>query len=101
MGNSQGVQAPGAQTAAAGCPHRGVDAAAQNAARDGACPVKNGEQQPQQQRAQEKQESGCPMHSKGGYKNPKVYNVYSQEIDPTNQMPVNPNNLPAPDQDKP
>lgn len=96
MGNSQGVQAPGAQAPAAGCPHRGGDAAAQSAAREGACPVSNASQQQQQQ-----QESGCPMHSKGGYKHPKVYNVYSQEIDPTNQMPVNPNNMPAPDQQKP
>ena len=35
---------------------------------------------------------GCPV--KHGDKAPKgkVYNVYSQEIDPSNQMPANPNN---------
>jgi len=31
---------------------------------------------------------------------PKVYNVYGQLIDPTNQMPVNPNQLPLPGQQK-
>jgi hypothetical protein len=30
-----------------------------------------------------------------------VYNVYAQPIDPTNQMPANPNQQPAPGQDVP
>lgn len=35
---------------------------------------------------------GCPV------KTHQQYNVYSQPIDPTNQMPSNPNQLPAPGQ---
>jgi len=40
---------------------------------------------------------GCPMHEKNQTKKP-VYNVYSQEIDPTNNMPYNPNQEPGPEQ---
>ena len=36
----------------------------------------------------------CPVR----YKNPNVYNVYSQKLDPTNQMPTAANQLPAPNQ---
>lgn len=39
----------------------------------------------------------CPVQTKK-YQNPKVYNVYSQEIDPKNMMPSTANQLPAPDQ---
>lgn len=41
-----------------------------------------------------KEESACPvMHQKNKKNNKAVqYNVYSQPIDPSNQMPVNPNN---------
>jgi len=39
----------------------------------------------------------CPVQTKK-YQNPKVYNVYSQEIDPKNMMPTTANQLPAPDQ---
>ena len=35
---------------------------------------------------------GCPVKHDGQAAKGKVYNVYSQEIDPTNQMPANPNN---------
>ena len=49
--------------------------------------------------------SGCPMKSTetatNTYKNPNVYNVYSQKIDPTNQMPVIANQNQAPGQTKP
>eukprot|EP00624_Nannochloropsis_granulata_P003373 evm.model.NODE_27169_length_92994_cov_27.080458.13 len=43
---------------------------------------------------------GCPVKGKGGNKamTGTVYNVYSQPIDPTNQMPANANNKPAPGQ---
>ena len=53
--------------------------------------------------------NGCPMKSTettketttNTYKNPNVYNVYSQKIDPTNQMPVIANQNRAPGQTKP
>lgn len=38
--------------------------------------------------------SECPVR----YKNPNAYNVYSQKIDPKNQMPVTANQQPATDQ---
>jgi len=41
-------------------------------------------------------ESKCPVNI--SYKNPNQYNVYNQKIDPKNQMPVNPNQMPAPNQ---
>lgn len=37
------------------------------------------------------QSSGCPVH----YKNKTAYNVYSQPLDPANQMPATANQLPA------
>jgi len=57
------------------------------------CPVSRTAKEPQ----------GCPVkHTKSGaYKNPSVYNVYSTKIDPTNQMPENPNQKPAPNQQAP
>ena len=43
---------------------------------------------------------GCPVkHSKSGSTHPE-YNVYSQPIDPTNNMPKVANQLPAPNQSK-
>jgi cytochrome c heme-lyase len=40
---------------------------------------------------------GCPIKA-GGSKSQQAYNVYSQPIDPTNQMPAVANQLPAPGQ---
>mmetsp|Transcript_23708 Transcript_23708/g.24322 ORF Transcript_23708/g.24322 Transcript_23708/m.24322 type:complete len:377 (+) Transcript_23708:21-1151(+) len=40
----------------------------------------------------------CPVKGEEKYKNPNQYNVYSQKIDPTNQMPIQPNQQPAPNQ---
>lgn len=40
----------------------------------------------------------CPVQTKTKYQNPKVYNVYSQEIDPKNMMPTTANQQPAPGQ---
>lgn len=42
----------------------------------------------------------CPVKSKSGdkYKNPNVFNVYSQKIDPTNQMPAVANQQPSKEQ---
>lgn len=48
------------------------------------CPVK----------AKPDNDGGCPVK----YKNPNQYNVYSQKIDPLNQMPVNPQQSAAPSQ---
>jgi hypothetical protein len=50
------------------------------------CPVKNETRQQHQHQHQQRHPE---------------YNVYSQPIDPTNQMPVNPNQFPAPGQTKP
>jgi len=46
---------------------------------------------------------GCPVKDKSGNKatTGTVYNVYSQPIDPTNQMPANASNKPAPGQAAP
>ena len=42
---------------------------------------------------------GCPIKGKNGSKDTKkVYNVYAQEIDPTNHMPSSANQQPAPGQ---
>lgn len=55
----------------------------------------------------------CPVRASGSkssppsssesvpYKNPNVYNVYSQKIDPKNQMPATANQTPAPNQSIP
>lgn len=57
-----------------------------------ACPVK-------QSKNINSSSDGCPMKQKDGkYKNPNVYNVISQKIDPTNNMPSQANNLPSPNQ---
>lgn len=49
-------------------------------------------------------DSACPMKSNNqsntGYKNPSVYNVYSQKLDPKNQMPSSANQQPSPEQEK-
>ena len=60
----------------------------ENSASAGGCPVKHGSA-----RAPDRASTGgCPVkHDRKPVKG-KVYNVYSQEIDPTNQMPANPNN---------
>jgi Cytochrome c/c1 heme lyase len=50
----------------------------------GSCPVRSSSR------------DGCPVKHE---KLPE-YNVYSQPIDPSNQMPYNPNQLPAPGQSK-
>jgi len=55
------------------------------------CPVKH----------QQEETSGCPVkHSHNGSRQQQrpEYNVYSQPLDPSNQMPSNPNQLPAPTQ---
>jgi cytochrome c heme-lyase len=46
------------------------------------------------------EESKCPVMRKKGAAGTK-YNVYSQPIDPSNQMPQNPNQLPRPGQSRP
>eukprot|EP01041_Mallomonas_annulata_P002436 gene2436-4726_t len=40
--------------------------------------------------------SKCPVNA--SYRNPNQYNVYNQKIDPSNQMPINPNQQPSPNQ---
>lgn len=45
--------------------------------------------------------SECPIKNEEKYKNPNQYNVYSQKINPTNQMPSQANQLPAPGQEVP
>lgn len=57
------------------------------------CPVMHKKSQP----PESDQSGGCPVK----YKNKKQFNVYSQEINPDNMMPTNPNQLPGPDQTKP
>ena len=59
--------------------------ATDNNAAGGGCPVKHAPPPPASSGG------GCPV---------KEYNVYSQPIDATNQMPANPNQLPAPGQQK-
>ena len=41
------------------------------------------------------------MHPTTGKGKGVIYNVYAQPIDPTNQMPANPNQAPAPGQEVP
>ncbi len=54
---------------------------------------------------QEERSSGCPvMHGSKSvpkYKHKHTYNVYGEIIDPKNQMPANPNQLPHPEQTVP
>ncbi|KAF0697674.1 Aste57867_11645 [Aphanomyces stellatus] len=78
MGNTTSTPAISTPPAAAqeGCPVKHTSAPA---APEG-CPVKH---------ASAPAEEGCPVKHKT-----KVYNVYSQEIDPTNMMPANPNQEP-------
>jgi Cytochrome c/c1 heme lyase len=59
----------------------------------GGCPVK----QSAAAVAQEQEAGGCPDQRQ---KQPE-YNVYAQPLDPTNNMPSNPNQLPAPTQSTP
>ncbi|OQR85160.1 cytochrome c/c1 heme lyase [Achlya hypogyna] len=78
MGNSTSTPtAPAAPAAApAGCPVKHDTPAS-------GCPVKH------EAPAPVSAEGGCPVKKKG-----PVYNVYNQEIDPTNMMPLNPNQEP-------
>ena len=52
-------------------------------------------------------ESACPVRTKkensssAAYKNPDVYNVYNQKLDPKNNMPSNANQKPSTDQTVP
>ena len=57
-----------------------------------ACPVKHNDTPPE-----------CPVKGNRAekYKNPDQYNVYSQKIDPKNNMPVTANQEMAPDQTVP
>jgi cytochrome c heme-lyase len=60
------------------------------------CPVMHNKKQQQQQ------ESACPVAGDNKQKqHPHVYNVYGQRIDPTNQMPSQPNQESHPEQVKP
>lgn len=65
----------------------------------------NGSLQPQKKAGQGGGGGGCPVKAdrlggEGGSCPVQEYNVYSQPIDSTNQMPSNPNQLPAPGQKK-
>jgi len=89
------------------CPVRGVGtarpAAAKVAAQDpaaaggGGCPVRGKQQAAATATTGSTSTSASAAAGAGAsaYKNPNVYNVYSQKIDPTNQMPTNANQLPA------
>jgi cytochrome c heme-lyase len=48
-------------------------------------------------------ESGCPVpeEARNAYRSSKAFNVYSQEINPKNNMPYNPNQLPQAGQRRP
>lgn len=62
------------------------------------CPVKKGNQL---SHSTQQPADGCPViHGQSG-SNAVQYNVYAQPIDPQNQMPLNPNQLPAPGQSAP
>ena len=62
--------------------------AASTASDESKCPVR---------RKQAAQGDTCPVR----YKNPNVYNVYGEKLDPTNLMPATAQQLPSPGQDKP
>jgi hypothetical protein len=61
------------------------------------CPVMRKKGAEGQESEQQGQVSECPVMRKKD----KIYNVYSQEINPDNNMPFNANQLPAPGQKKP
>lgn len=87
-----------AQTAAAGgCPVKHDAApspAAASASAEGGCPVQHKAPAPKAAL-----EGGCPVQHKGQpAPDQEVYNVYSQRIDPTNNMPYNPNQEPNDEQ---
>ncbi|CAM9907382.1 unnamed protein product, partial [Phaeothamnion confervicola] len=72
------------------------------------CPVEHGSAAPSSGSQTPAKADGCPVKHDGEsglslrpYLNPRAYNVYGQRIDPTNQMPANPNNQPAPGQAAP
>lgn len=79
--------------------------------RGASCPVKHDTQQqpppraisskcPVQHSPSQESSSGCPVkHS--NKQQQQQYNVYSQPIDPTNQMPAVANQLPSPQQTQP
>jgi Cytochrome c/c1 heme lyase len=60
---------------------------------EGGCPVKKTQQ------AAPFLSGGCPVKDTSSSDKPE-YNVYAQALDPSNQMPSNPNQLPAPQQAK-
>ncbi len=76
-----------------------------------ACPVQHGKSTntvaTQKMEEPKSETTGCPVNHGSStntstkYKHPHAYNVYGQKIDPTNQMPANPNQDPAPDQKVP
>ncbi|GBG26584.1 Cytochrome c-type heme lyase [Hondaea fermentalgiana] len=94
VNHGAGPSQAAAPEAGQGCPVQHGDAGAAAAAPPAGCPVKHEVASPPP--------SGCPVdHGQGGDAKKTVYNVYAQPIDPSNRMPLNPNQLPAPGQTKP
>ena len=87
MGNSSSTETPSSSTTTTN-----------NNNNENSCPVKQ-----QQQQVQQSSISECPVRRKHDdkYVNPNQYNVYSQKIDPKNNMPVKANQDMAPDQREP
>lgn len=96
MGNTHGGKGASGSTEAP-FPDR-VDLGASSASTG--CPVKSRNKSPisESPLPPPSDSSGCPVKSKAGSEGLTVYNVYAQPIDPTNQMPANANNKPAPGQ---
>lgn len=96
MGNAQGGSKGGGGGSDIPIPAAG--GAVGGGSSGGGCPIKGKSSAPPPAAAAAA--PGCPVKGKGGSKatTGTVYNVYSQPIDPTNQMPANANNKPAPGQ---
>lgn len=82
------------------CPVKHSTPSSSTPSSSSACPVKHST--PAETPAPET-ESACPVkgETRQKYKNPNVYNVYSQKIDPTNQMPAVANQQPSANQSVP
>jgi hypothetical protein len=77
------------------CPVKHTKQPTEQLSNSASCPVQHAPPSSPSSSSQP-QQSACPVK----YKNKQAYNVYSQPIDPTNQMPVTANQLPAPGQEE-
>eukprot|EP01038_Epipyxis_sp_PR26KG_P007838 gene7838-10645_t len=91
------------QQSSSGCPVKAKPHTSSiNDSKSGGCPIKSKPQIAVVESIQSTNKSECPMNSSNQtYKNPNIYNVYGEIINPDNKMPNDANQKPSPTQTQP